>query len=234
MYKGLSVFNESAEWGIQEVNQTKTAIIFGIRSGTSMVAEMVKALGFYMGEGFQAGNEDNPRGYFEDAQVSGAAKSLADSIKANNIHNVPDEEKVSKVPFKAIRELKLALDDISRGRELWGFKRPGLLWYIDIIDLLVPNPYYILCTRDRRHVADSIQKHERGVTNKTDYAKFVNSYFDFALKALNRRNHIILKYEDTLAFPKKTAEELASFLDITDKNLIKEASFVVNSEYNHH
>lgn len=232
MYKGLSVFDESADKNLSP-GSDRPVIVLGIRSGTSMATEILTKLGYYMGEGFQDGNESNPRGFFEDAALSRTVVALGESVGADNIHSVPDTSQIDNVPFKMIRELKSTMDQIRLGREKWGMKRPGLLWYLNIVEMFF-QPRYVLCTRESEHVGDSLGKHCRGVPQKTDYFRFAEIYFQYAKKYLESKDCLELRYKEVLSNPTKEIAALAEWLGIRDKGKVQEAVEVVNSDYNHH
>lgn len=127
-----------------------------------------------------------------------------------------DFENLEKYPsVRAMIQASVGQHLEARGKKIWGDKSPNLQFYSRDIMTLFPDAKIIHIIRDGRATAASHSKraHEhillaaqKWVDGNT--AALVNQ------QLFGDSQHLILKYEDLLRFPEKTARELCTFLEI--------------------
>lgn len=133
----------------------KTIIIPGIlRSGTSLTAQIVQALGVNFGNDFQPADDFNPYGYFENR----AFRRLNDKILGGDRYNVPLAEKAVETFSDEARELI----DNQRAKlgNLWGWKEVKTALTLPVYYPHLVNPYIIICQRNEKDTAKSFAKIE--------------------------------------------------------------------------
>jgi hypothetical protein len=119
-------------------------VIMGLpRSGTSRIAGVLHLLGVYMGSRFPATNDDNPRGFFED-------KDLTELIDFAQTEYITKEELAVVLKYMFISRKSLG--------NRWGFKTHRVVRYFDIIEDLCPDAKIIYTIRDTDSNIDSIAK----------------------------------------------------------------------------
>jgi len=173
---------------------TDPIVIIGLpRSGTSRIAGVLHLLGVYMGARFPPTNDDNPRGFFEDKDLT----ELIDFVQCEYITR---------------NELAVVLKYIFTSRKSlgnrWGFKTHRIVRYFDLIESLCPHVQIIYCTRDTDTNIDSIAKcynMDRDVA--ATYAQIM----------LAEINEIIARHENVLVIP---LERSITENDLTVKGII--------------
>lgn len=134
-----------------------------------------------------------------------------------------DVENFEKYPdFRSLLHGSVERHLDKSGKKIWGDKSPNLQFYSRDIFTLFPEAKMIHIVRDGRATAwsHSVRAHEhillaaqKWVDGNT--AALVNQ------KLFGSKQHLILKYEDLLRFPEKTANELCDFLEIPfDKKML--------------
>lgn len=142
--------------------QKKVVIVLGMhRSGTSMVTGLLNQLGVYMGDDLLPADENNPLGYYEDAEFLGINKGILEHA-GGSWQNPPPPEKLTTVSGKHRLKMEQA---ITRRKELplWGFKDPRTcltahLWDGAIKRLATRNIYYLNVIRNGSDVVSSLEK----------------------------------------------------------------------------
>ena len=134
------------------------------RSGTSLTAGLLAALGIDLGRRFVPADSANPRGYFEDlAFVDFHRRLFRDCVpKTDGGH--PDWGWTSAAAITAAHAhsrtaeaMALVARRSATGR-LWGFKDPRATVLLDFWHPLLPAPVYVAVYREPTGVADSMQR----------------------------------------------------------------------------
>jgi hypothetical protein len=151
---------------------SRVVVLLGMhRSGTSLTASILEAMGVDFGGDLLPANENNPRGYFEDAAISRV------HIRINRLLNrrpftppgladYPDSFWGSSQAEESIDELEMLLRKrLERCNGIWGFKDPHAgsflpLWK-EVFRRVGVEPVYLLAVRHPSEVAASIQKRDR-------------------------------------------------------------------------
>jgi hypothetical protein len=203
----------------------KTIIVLGApRSGTSMTAGILSRMGVDFGR-VRKPDAENPRGYYEDR----------DFLKLMmNIFRAADQEAHGFNPPRIadIMAQKSAFDnqiaELIQDRmtqtvsPMWGWKATTTTFTIDLFLEHLVNPYFVVVVRNPLGRADSIVNYTK---NKPIYQELdrlqalnlANQYYRQIYRFLQSSNHhrsLFVSFENTVANPAKTVEEMAGFLDL--------------------
>lgn len=201
------------------MRKTKTIIVLGMhRSGTSMIAGILKILGINMGEKLLGADWSNPLGHFEDIEFI----SLNDEIlkKAEGSwDNPPFGEKILAQKEKFSDRIK-ALIEKKKKSEIWGWKDPRTALTIELYLPYLENFYFIVCYRDWKSIAYSLQRRnkmeiEKGIKLSKIYYQRIDRFFHTHpnLKKLQ------LNYEEVIKKPKDALKNIIDFLNLTPNEI---------------
>lgn len=122
-------------------DREKTVVVLGaFRGGTSMVSQLVRELGVFMGEKFAASDREYPNAEDQEFQELLHRPGLL------------TQEPIAATDFSAkeIKALRALIEKRNRQHALWGWKYPGtVLWclYAGLAQHL-RNPHFITVFRD--------------------------------------------------------------------------------------
>lgn len=133
------------------------------RSGTSLTASLLAALGVDMGDRLVPADRFNPRGYFEDRDlVEFHQRSFARLLLRAPGHadwGWTTQACATSELFAPLRdEAQLLIAKRNAAGTLWGFKAPRTTLLLDFWDPLLPAPVYVAVYRSPAFVADSMQR----------------------------------------------------------------------------
>ncbi|MGB5325383.1 MAG: sulfotransferase [Pseudomonadales bacterium] len=139
----------------------KPLFILGLpRSGTSMVAGMLKKSGFWCGTTV-VGDRNNPKGYFEHVQIR--EKLVKEILREQGcdelgVRDAPDLAKLHTV-HDIRRELKKILrDDGYRGNRPWLYKDAKLTLLWPLFAKAFPGASWLYVSRDLESFIDSCMR----------------------------------------------------------------------------
>jgi glycosyltransferase involved in cell wall biosynthesis len=143
----------------------KPIILTGMhRSGTSLAASWLSALGVDMGQELLPADKGNPRGYFEDIGFLEFQRRLLSQCCLPNDGGHPDwgwteSEQLNRETLKDfIPTARGLVASRAAGRGLWGWKDPRTTLLLDFWDTLLDGAYYIFVYRFPWDVADGMQR----------------------------------------------------------------------------
>jgi len=134
------------------------------RSGTSLVASWLAALGVDMGQELLPPDKANPRGYFEDIGFLEFQRRVLSESCLSDDGGHPDwgwteSEQLNRETLKDfIPAATSMLASRAERRGLWGWKDPRTTLLLDFWDTLLDGAYYIFVYRFPWDVADSMQR----------------------------------------------------------------------------
>jgi glycosyltransferase involved in cell wall biosynthesis len=176
---------------------SRPVVITGMhRSGTSLAASFLGALGVHLGERLLAADRLNPRGYFEDADfVELQWRMLEEATPAggggHRDWGWTESERLDRGRFAAHAEAARALVAARAGRPgLWGWKDPRTTVLLDFWDeILGGQALYVLLYRFPWEVADSIQRMGGGeFLDNPEYAFRIWAFYNRQLLDFHRRH----------------------------------------------
>ncbi len=177
-------------------------VILGMhRSGTSLVANLVHALGVDLGLDLQPANEWNSAGYWESRQIMKTHEKILKELNCE-WHNPPFSFPADWQRKPEIQQLKSGLREFVRSEcertdTIWGFKDPRTaillpLWQ-EIFDELQLEPHYILVVRHPGPVAASLSRRDRLVFSHSQML-WLKTYLH-ALSHTGNRLRAIVDYD---------------------------------------
>jgi glycosyltransferase involved in cell wall biosynthesis len=147
------------------MGKSKPIIVTGMhRSGTSLMASWLSALGVDMGQRLLPPDKGNPRGYFEDIDFLEFQRKVLSSCCLADDGGHPDwgwteSEQLNRDRFRDfIPCATTLLGSRDERRGLWGWKDPRTTLLLDFWDALLDGPLYIFLYRFPWEVADSMQR----------------------------------------------------------------------------
>ncbi|HEV2846938.1 MAG TPA: hypothetical protein VG477_18930, partial [Thermoanaerobaculia bacterium] len=165
------------------------------RSGTSLVASMVSALGLDMGANLLAADRNNARGYFEDLGFLDLNRRMLLEATRPDDSGHPDwgwteSERLDRDRFGDFLEPARALiAERESAGGLWGWKDPRTTLLLDFWDPLLADPVYLLVYRFPWEVADSMQRLGAEVfLRRPDYAWRIWAFYNRSLLDFHRRH----------------------------------------------
>jgi len=132
------------------------------RSGTSLLMQVLAALGVRLSPSMIEARQDNPQGFQEDAPIVKAQANLLRSLGAWPFHPLPPHWQNDPATERARAVLREILMDRLKSGGLWGFKDPRTsaflpLWQ-DLFHEMGLVPKYILALRDPGSIVRSFME----------------------------------------------------------------------------
>jgi hypothetical protein len=123
------------------------------RSGTSLLASVVRQAGVDMGASLMKGERGNPRGHFEDLDFHGFHERFLERREVSPFA-VPD----GWLPDPAPAELQEARELAARrsNKPAWGFKDPRTSLFLNLWENVLTEPVYLFVYRHPVEVALSL------------------------------------------------------------------------------
>lgn len=191
------------------------------RTGSSMLAQILRKMGVFMGYVFQQADHANPLGFWEDVAFQ--------RLNEHMIANLPTPRTVIRTEqdiWQNMAELVIARDREFRFG-LWGWKNTHTALTITLWDSLLSNPRYIWLDRDREEIAES---HFRAWGVDKQLVRENYDIYTGAITAfLQDREYLYLTYDNLLAT--QNVEQIAAFLGI--KGDVEQARDVIMPELRH-
>ena len=125
------------------------------RSGTSLLANLLREAGVAVGDRLYGPNAFNPKGHFEDEEFLDLHEAI---LKFNGttwaLHDAPDELRISDEHRARAREL------VARrsGQHLWGWKDPRTVLFLDLWHGLLREAKFIFIFRPATLVVESLRR----------------------------------------------------------------------------
>ena len=139
------------------------------RSGTSLIAHFVHAIGVDLGQDLMPADKANEAGYWESRKIWETHQEILKELDCD-WHNPPltfpaDWWRETKIQELRSNLLEFVRSECNRTDKIWGFKDPRtailLPMWQEIFDELQLEPFYILSVRRPGSVAASLSKRDR-------------------------------------------------------------------------
>lgn len=176
------------------------------RSGTSLVAQWLNAMGMHLGNTFLEGNFSNEKGHFEDMDFLQLHRQI---LRENNLH---------PSGLRLIQNLVISDDQREKMKKLviqknsennqWGWKEPRTCLFLDEYNQIITRAKYLIVYRNFNEVINSLVKRDlKELRNKTESGDII------------RKGYYFLKYNIYRYFrtSKKQVEYLKTTLRYYDK-----------------
>ena len=127
------------------MTRSRALVLTGMhRSGTSLLASVVRHAGIDMGASLMKGERGNPRGHFEDLEFHGFHERILER-RGVSPFTVPDGWPQDLTPAEAEEARELA--DRRSGKPVWGFKDPRAALFLDLWEGVLAEPIYLFVYR---------------------------------------------------------------------------------------
>lgn len=217
--------------------ENKQVVVLGIhRSGTSMVAGMLRHMGVFMGEDLIGKSKYNVMGHFEDRAfmhineailtVTGGSWEVPPSKYqvASIWSTIPDDGEDWGAHEKRRHEvLKRMTGEVAlrnTTNKIWGFKDPRTVLTLEAWMPLLSKPKLVVVYRNFDSIVSSLYNREKIEGNALGICKvrvemLVALYF-FRLRDLIMKypDHFIIQYEYALNNPELVAMRLADYVGV--------------------
>jgi Sulfotransferase family len=174
-------------------------IISGMhRSGTSLLANVFHSAGVNLGERLLGPGKTNAKGHFEDIELIALHDDILKSNGTNwTLRRMPHQLQIDRQFEDRARGL---LDNRSH-LELWGWKDPRTVLFLDFWENLLPNACFVFVFRRADEVVDSLRRrNDRKLRHGGRFVRHLErvglrffSYQD-ALRAWSYYNTAILRF----------------------------------------
>lgn len=191
------------------------------RSGTSLVAGILKELGVALGpeDEFLPPNENNQRGYRELAELV----EINDQIltRFGGSWDNPPELPVGWADSKELAPLRdratRALGARFAGSAPWAWKDPRNCVTLPFWQLLVPGLRYVVCVRNPVDVADSLRSREGEGRPWPEHVAEWLRHTALALVHTAGRPRTLVHFEHFFQDPEQRVRRLARFLGVEER-----------------
>lgn len=185
--------------GVQRPDLSDPIIVLGLpRSGTSRIAGLLHIMGIYMGARFPPTNKDNPRGFYED-------KDLTELVDSLNMEYVNRDEFTTILKYIFILRKSLG----SR----WGFKTHRITKELDIVHALCPDAKIIVCTREYQATARSIARvYNMPLESAYTYTQQMNGEIQDILN--KKDNCLLIELEKSIQYDMETIKAIVNYSEI--------------------
>lgn len=214
------------------MNEQKTVIVLGMhRSGTSVIAGILKALGIEMGKDAWGCNYSNSFGHFEDEEFNRVNIEIVKAAGGDWAHP-PSRAEILKAGCNFNHEM----EEIINKREtvaLWGWKDPQTILTLECWMPYIKNPVFIVVFRNNYDVALSLQERDSlDIESGLRLVVFYQATLNRQLRLHPLIPRFFLTFESILASPLLQAKKLARFLgaDFQQKQRNEIKKFVVTSD----
>lgn len=151
------------------------------RSATSMTTRVLHDHGLWLGDTVP-GNRENPQGYFESRAIrDGIVKPMLQRLGADHfgVRSLPAWDVLPPDPTLRGRVAKQLSREGYDGAGPWGYKDPKLTLVWRLFDHAFPEAIWLIVTRDRSKVIESLCKTSfmaRHSTSPEYWVPFCNAY----------------------------------------------------------
>ncbi len=132
-------------------------IITGMhRSGTSLLANLLSEAGIVVGDRLMEATEFNQKGYFEDLDFQEFHQSIIDQLDPRSLYDLEPRGGFGLGETHRTRAQQII--DARHEPELWGWKDPRTVLFLDFWAEVVPSARIIFIYRSAEQVVDSLRR----------------------------------------------------------------------------
>ncbi len=199
----------------------QTVVVIGMhRSGTSMLAAILEALGVHMGENKLGEHDSNPLGHFEDLDfLQFHERFLADL--GTTAEHPPSRQAILNHAHLEKETIIRLIQQKSHG--LWGWKDPRNSIFAELYLPYLKNPYFLVIRRNEAAVVHSLYIRD---TMEEARAKAFKRCYDERIDDFLRRypEHKVLEldYQDIVERPHAAIERIVGFLGLPEGKTARE------------
>ncbi len=202
------------------MKNTQVVVLGMHRSGTSLLALVLKELGVNMGDETLEGSSSNPYGHEEDLDFLSLNRKILKS-SGGSWDFPPNEKAIEKKAVAYENEIQEVVRKRNSRNALWGWKEPRTTLLANFYKGYLSNPMYVCMYRNKNDVANSLNKRNKMPINKgTRLTDEYNKRMENFLLSVDDERVLKITFEDITSNPKVVVEELLKFLSI-DANSVQ-------------
>lgn len=201
------------------------------RSGTSLLMQVLAAVGLRVSADLIPARRDNPEGFFEDAPIVKIQADLLRALGAWPYHPLPADWLRRPATASAREALRTVLARHLAQDGLWGFKDPRTAAFLPLWQALFAEagiaPRYVLALREPGSIIRSFM-HAYGTPAEVAEQVWLRRTCD-ALWHTRADCHIV-HYEDWFSRPREVAAGLARFADLESGGITDDLAGIVRPD----
>lgn len=197
---------------------TSPVVVLGMhRCGTSLTARILNLLGLDLGkeEGFLEPAEDNPLGFWEQAELTAVSDAVLE-VFGGKWWRPPELptgwERQADVAALAERARDALQQAGFRESRPWGWKDPRLSLTLPFWLDLISEPHCVICLRSPGEVVSSLLEREPATHTPHRAAALWLTYVIKALESTQDLARTLVFYDDLIERPTEVATRLAAFV----------------------
>ncbi len=205
------------------------------RSGTSLIASLIKVIGVELGDRLYQADCFNVKGYFEDLDFLEFQRSLLQESCPPGDPGWPDwgwteQESLNSEHFKTrLATAQGLINERNAQGGVWGWKDPRTSLMLDFWQELMPQARYLFVYRLPWDVVDSILRLNSGIfSQRPDYAIRSWAYYNRHILDFYRRypdRCLLVNINSLLAQPTKLVKLLESKLNLPVQSGLDDQAF---------
>lgn len=190
-------------------------VVLGMhRSGTSLLALILKELGVNMGEKTLEGTSSNPYGHEEDIEFLRINQNMLRAM-GGSWDFPPREDVIAKKISRFSDTIQNIIEQRDSNNMIWGWKEPRTTLLMEAYSKYLNNPKYICMYRNVEDVAKSLKKRNmmpvsKGISLANEY----NERMEKFLQSVEKSNIMKISFEEMNQNSTEVIYELIDFLDI--------------------
>jgi hypothetical protein len=212
--------------------KSKTVVVLGMhRSGTSVVAAVLRRLGVHIGDQLLGAHKDNPTGHHEALDMLELNDRILHSAGGNWL-SPPSRAAILRQRRAFRSEIASLAWERNRRHKVWGWKDPRTALTVELFLPHLRNPRLVVVHRSPHEVARSLSA--RDGTDFEANMRLCRLYFERMEIALRRSRapRLEVHYERLRMDPRGEVERLARFLgrELTSEELDSCAALVLDDD----
>lgn len=133
-------------------------VVLGMhRTGTSLVASILHALGINMGDEMLGPQLGNPHGHYECLEFLKLNEQILEAA-GGSWGFLPPQQSILEVEPEFREQIRFLVKYYDERNEIWGWKDPRTCATIPLYHDHLTNPTYIICTRPKDDVVYSLYR----------------------------------------------------------------------------
>lgn len=126
------------------------------RSGTSLVTNWLDRAGLWVGDELIGADRTNPRGHFEDIEISYFQRGI---LEINGLNHLVTQNDIVYIDPSFYEGAKRLIDKRA-DKQIWGWKDPRTALLLDFWKELIPSARFLLVFRNPAEVIDSMVRRD--------------------------------------------------------------------------
>ncbi len=212
------------------------------RSGTSVVTRGLSALGVYLGDSLLGPQPDNPKGYWEHAEILAVNEQVMAALDRPwwNSEPIAPEKWESAELDELQGRAASRLVDLFRGRQRWGFKDPRTIrlfpFWREVLRRVGPSVSIVLAIRPPESAVASLVARD-GIP-VADAEQLWLEYMLPSLPEISKYPVLVVDYDRLIRSPlrelRRIAKHLGLTIDATDPEITEYTKSFVDRALRHH